>query len=90
MLFRSGKVEEISAADDIGSNILFAPESKQTCNVFANSSTFPIVPPILILPNITKFPNIDFFKAQLHNATNVASEMYFEAPTPCKSYICNK
>ena len=33
---------------------------------------------------------IDFFKAQLHNATNVAREISFEAPTPCKSSICNK
>ena len=53
--------DEISLADDIGSKIFLAPASKHTCSVLANSSTFPIVPPILILPNITKLPCIGLF-----------------------------
>ena len=82
--------DDISPADDIGNKIFLAPESKHTCNVFANSSTLLTVPPMLILPNITKLPCIGFFNALLHIATNEASDMSFDGPFPCKSSICSK
>lgn len=69
----SGGTVPRSAADVNGNNTFFAPLSRHTCNVFANSSTFINVPPILTSPNTAKLEITGFPKATEHMAIIVGN-----------------
>jgi hypothetical protein len=61
-----------SAAEEIGNSTFFAPLSKHTCRAFANSSTFIMVPLMLISPSTANALIVDFPKAMEHSTIKVS------------------
>ena len=72
-------------ADVIGRSTLFAPLSKHTCREFASSSTFIIVPLMLISPSTARLLSVGFPSAIEHIAINVGRASFPVMPIPCKS-----
>ena len=82
---KSDGTDAKSDAEVIGSNIFFAPESRHTCNIFASSDTFMIVPPILKFPKITALEITGLFSAADQMATKVANVKSEVIPIPFMS-----
>ena len=69
----------------IGSKTLLAPLSKHTCSELANSSTFIIVPLILISPSIARLLSVGLPSAIEQIAISVERASFPVIPIPCKS-----
>ena len=74
-----------SPAEVIGSNTFFAPLSKHTCRVLANSSTLIRVPPILISPKIARLLSGVFPSAAEQITISVGNARFPVIPMPCIS-----
>jgi len=81
----SGGTVVISTADAIGSSIFLAPASKQTCKVLANSSTFLIVPPMLMEPSTTNWLCTGLLNTPEQRAMNAVIASSLVNPIPCRS-----
>ena len=80
------ELSQKSTKDVLGISTRFAPLSRHTCNVLASSSTFIIVPLMLISPSTTKELCTGFPNATEHKAISVGNASFPVMPMPCKSW----
>ena len=74
-----------SVADVIGISTFFAPLSRQICRTLANSSTFSIVPLMLISPRTARLEVVGLLRAQDARAITVGRVKNFVIPMPLRS-----